>query len=103
MEKATSVMGKIKWCEDQLKLAYRYLDTDEGSDLRIFRPLFTKKLDASGNALPPHKDWVKNVFIRRREKAIVRLQKRLRRLEDVEHERQSNRRWKKDIATMPPI
>lgn len=85
-------MGKIRWCEEQLDLAYRYLETDEGSDLRIFRPLFSNKLNVSGNVLPPHKDWVKNVFIRRRENAILRLQKLLRRLEEMEHERRSNRR-----------
>lgn len=61
-------MRTIKRCEDKLKLAYRYLETDAGRDLRMFRPLFDKKLDASGNAVPPHIDWVKNVFIRRREK-----------------------------------
>lgn len=85
-------MAKIRWCEHQLKLAYRYLDTDQGSDLHIFRPLFDKKLDASGKALPPHKDWVKNVFIRRREKAIVRLHQLLRRIDDITHERRSNHR-----------
>lgn len=73
------------------KLAYRYLGTDEGSDLRIFRPLFDNKRDASGDALPPHKDWVKHVFIRRREKAIVRLHKLLRRIGDMKHERRSSR------------
>lgn len=95
MAKQNSVIDKITWCEDQLQLAYRYIDTDEGSDLRIFRPLFDKKLDANGNALPPHKDWRRNVFIKRRERAIVRLNKLLRRIEGRDHERRSNRRAKR--------
>ena len=85
MAKRSSVMATRRWCEDQLKLAHRYLGTDEGSDLRIFRPLFDNKRDASGDALPPHKDWVKHLFIRRREKAIVRLHKLLRRIGDMKH------------------
>ena len=92
MDKTASVMSKIRWCEDQLKLAYRYLEVGEGGDFHIFRPLFSQKLDAGGSVAPPHKDWIRSFFIPRRERALARLVKRLRRLEATDHERRSNRR-----------
>ena len=43
-------------------------------------PLFVNKVK-DGKELPPHKDWVKNVFLPRKEKALRRAEKTVERLE----------------------
>jgi hypothetical protein len=42
--------------------------------------LFADKV-RDGKALPPHKDWVKNVFLPNRERALRRAQQVLEKLE----------------------
>lgn len=78
--KKKAVLDRIKSLEDALTKAREYLETGAHSDWNGFRPLFAPKI-RDGRAMPPHKDWVKNVFIPRREKAIRKAEKILDRLE----------------------
>jgi hypothetical protein len=58
--------------------AREYLQSGK-HDWKGFRPLFVPKLK-NGNELPPHKDWVKNVFLPSKERALSRAEKILERL-----------------------
>ena len=78
--KKKAVLDRINSLEDALTKAREYLETGAHSDWNGFRPLFAPKI-RDGREMPPHKDWVKNVFIPRREKAIRNAEKILDRLE----------------------
>lgn len=70
-------MAKI---EAAIKRANEYLETGEHADWHGFRPLFVGKLK-DGKACPPHKDWVKNVFVRDCHRQLASAMKALNRLE----------------------
>ena len=78
--KHRAVIERIKRLEEDLAKGQDYLATGAHADWRGFRPLFTVK-KKNGKALPPHPDWVRNVFIPRRERAIRQAEKVLERLE----------------------
>lgn len=67
--KKKTILERIKAHEDALAKAQEYLETGAHSDWNGFRPFFTPKI-RDGRQVPPHRDWVKNVFIPRHEKAI---------------------------------
>jgi hypothetical protein len=74
--KKKSVLDRIQRLEEAITKAHEYLESGKHADWRLFRPLFDfKKRD--GKRLPPHKDWVKNVFLRRMERALGRAEKLL--------------------------
>jgi hypothetical protein len=75
------VLERIKRIEEGLTKAREYLESDKHANWSVFRPLFVGKV-VSGNAAPPHKDWVKNVFIPRRERALRYAEKILQRLDE---------------------
>ena len=75
-----AVLGRIKRLEEAILKGREYLESGKHATWRGFRPLFTAKL-RSGKELPPHRDWVKNVFLRRRERALRYARKVLKRLE----------------------
>ena len=78
--KQNEVLKRIERVEEELAKGRAYLETGAHADWRGFKPLFgIKKKD--GKVLPPHPDWVRNVFIRRRERALHYLEKLLDRLE----------------------
>ncbi len=77
--KKKAVLEHIRSIEDDLEKARDYLETGAHANWRGFRPLFTPKIK-DGRRLPPHKDWVKNVFIPAREEAIRKAEKALERL-----------------------
>ena len=60
---------RIESLEDALDKAREYLKNGSHSNWKGFRPLFTPKV-RGGEEIPPHKDWVKNVFIPNQEKAL---------------------------------
>jgi hypothetical protein len=78
--KKKAILERIKSLEDALSKAQEYLETGAHSDWNGFRPLFTPKI-RDGRQIPPHRDWVKNVFIPSREKAIRKAEKILDQLE----------------------
>ena len=77
--KRKSVLDRIELLEQAIRKAREYLESGKHANWHGFRPLFDRKL-RDGKELPPHKDWVKNVFLPRTEKALGRAEKTLERL-----------------------
>lgn len=78
--KSKKLLERIESIEASLARAREYLESGKHADWRGFRPLFVPKL-REGEQVPPHNDWVRNVFIPRNEKALRRAEKALERLE----------------------
>ena len=77
--KRKAVLDRIKHLEEAITKGCEYLQTGEHAQWHGFRPLFANKV-RHGKALPPHKDWVKNVFLPNRERALRMAQKVLEKL-----------------------
>jgi hypothetical protein len=77
--KRKAILERIERFEDAISKAREYLETGDHAHWHGFRPWFVNKV-RNGKALPPHKDWVKNVFLPRYEKALKHAEKRLERL-----------------------
>ena len=67
--KKRDIVDRVKRLEADIVKAREYLETGEHSSWHKFQPLFSQKLK-DGEVAPPHKDWVKNVFIPNLEKAL---------------------------------
>ena len=65
-----------------LEEARAYLAAGEHADWRGFRALFAPKI-RDGRELPPHRDWVKNVFLPRQQKALNRAERLLERFSET--------------------
>ena len=78
--KRKAIRGRIESLEDAIGKARQYLEDGKHAQWPGFRPLFAHRL-RDGKELPPHKDWVKNVFLPRMEKALRRAEKILERLD----------------------
>jgi hypothetical protein len=78
--KQRAVLERIKRLEDEIAKAREYLETGAHAEWHGFRASFAVKVK-DGTALPPHPDWVRNVFIPRRERALQQADKALERLE----------------------
>ena len=74
------VLDRIESLEQAIDRAREYLESGKHAHWSGFRPLFVGKLKG-GKELPPHKDWVKNVFLPRMEKALRRAEKIVERLD----------------------
>ena len=74
--KKKAILDRIKHLEDAIAKGREYLETGKHSHWHGFRPLFVDKV-RDGKTLPPHKDWVKNVFLPRQERALKRAEKAL--------------------------
>ena len=59
--KKKAVLDRIKRLEEAITKGREYLESGKHAQWRGFRPLFDAKV-RDGKILPPHKDWVKNVF-----------------------------------------
>ena len=57
-----AILDRIKNLEEAIAKGRDYLESGAHADWNGFRPLFVAKM-RDGKALPPHKDWVKNVFL----------------------------------------
>jgi hypothetical protein len=77
--KRKAVLDRIKVIEEAITRATQYLESGKHANWAGFRPMFVPKLRL-GSELPPHKDWVKNVFLPRMEKALNRAEDALERL-----------------------
>jgi hypothetical protein len=73
------ILDRIESLEQAISKAREYLESGKHSNWSGFRPLFVSKFK-NGKELPPHKDWVKNVFLPRNEKALRRAEKIVERL-----------------------
>ena len=86
MNAKKAVLDRIKRFEDALIKGHEYLESGKHADWQGFRPLFNTKRK-SGKALPPHRDWVKNVFLPRTERALRNAERALQRIEGEEVDR----------------
>ena len=77
--KEKAILDRIKTLEEAITKEREYLESRAHADWYGFRALFVPKTKA-GKTLPPHKDWVKNVFLPRCEKALREAEKLLERL-----------------------
>jgi hypothetical protein len=77
--KRKAVLERIESIEQAICKAKEYLDSGKHADWSGFRPLFVSKFKGD-KELPPHKDWVKNVFLPREERALRYAEKVLERL-----------------------
>lgn len=77
--KKKAVLARIERLEDSINKGREYLATGEHADWAWFRPRFRSKV-RDGKVLPPHKDWVKHVFLPGLERALRQAEKALERL-----------------------
>ena len=74
--KRADLLKRIESLEEAIEKAKIYLQTGEHSRWSGFRAWFNPKV-RNGKELPPHKDWVKNVFLPEKEKALDRAERLL--------------------------
>jgi len=77
--KKIEVLNRIQQFEEAIVKGHEYLESGKHAHWNGFRPWFDRKM-RDGKELPPHKDWVKNVFLPRMERAVRRAEKVLDRL-----------------------
>lgn len=77
--KKRDILDRIESIEQALVRAHAYLDTGADADWHGFRALFVPKLK-NGKELPPHRDWVKNVFVPRMERILSQAERALERV-----------------------
>jgi len=77
--KEKTILDRIKCLEDAIFKGREYLETGAHAHWHGFKPIFAEKVK-DGKILPPHKDWVKNVFVPSHEKALMENQKILEKL-----------------------
>lgn len=77
--KEKAVLARIESIEEAIVRAREYLESGEHAHWHGFRPLFVPKL-RNGKELPPHKGWMKNVYLPRLEKELRRLERALERI-----------------------
>jgi hypothetical protein len=69
------ILERIESLEQSILKAKEYLESGKHADWAGFRALFVSKPQ------PPHKDWVKNVFLARTKKALRSAEKLLERVD----------------------
>jgi len=77
--KQNAILDRIKHLEEAIAKGREYLENGSHAHWHGFRPWFADKV-RNGKSVPPHKDWVKNVFLPRRERALRKAEKTLERL-----------------------
>ncbi len=78
--KIKAILDRIERIEDDISKAKEYLENGSSAHWHKFKPLFDEKIK-DGEVLPPHKDWVKNVFLPGREKALRASEKLIEQIE----------------------
>jgi hypothetical protein len=67
--KKKAILDRIKQLEDSITKGREYLESGRHAHRHGFRPLFVDKV-RDGKILPPHKDWIRNVFLPRTDGAL---------------------------------
>jgi len=80
--KKKAVLDRIESIDQSIAIAREYLESGKHAHWKGFRPLFAGKFK-DGKELPPHKDWVKNVYLPRMEKALRYAEKVVERLDSI--------------------
>ncbi len=78
--KIKAVTDRIEQIKKNLLIGYEFLATGAHGNWHGFKPLYVEKTK-DGIALPPHRDWVKNVFIAELERSLVKAEKKLETIE----------------------
>lgn len=78
--KKKAILERIKAFEEAIIKGREYLESGKHASWQGFRPLFDAKV-RSGKAVPPHRDWVKNVFLPKTVRALRHAEKVLLRIE----------------------
>ena len=78
--KRKTVLDRIESLEQAIARAREYLESGKHAHWSGFRPMFVRKIKDK-KELPPHKDWVKNVFLPHMEKALRHAEKVVERLD----------------------
>jgi hypothetical protein len=79
--KRKTLLENIRFLEQAIGKAQEYLESGKHAHWSGFRPWFESKRK-DGRELPPHKDWVKRVFLPRMKRALSRAEKILERLDE---------------------
>ena len=77
--KKQAILERINHLEEAMAKAQEYVENGRHAHWAGFRPLFVAKV-SNGKEQPPHRDWVRNVFLPRVKKALDRAEKTLDRL-----------------------
>jgi hypothetical protein len=77
--KRKAIRERIRRTEDAIARAKAYLDCGEHAHWHGFRPMFVDKVQ-NGELCPPHKDWVRNVFLPRCKRALRDAERVLKRM-----------------------
>jgi hypothetical protein len=77
--KEKAILDRIKHFEGAIAKAHEYLECGKHAHWHGFRPLFVDKV-GDGKIQPPHKDWVKNVFLPHQEKFLTMAREALEKL-----------------------
>jgi hypothetical protein len=80
--KKKAVLDRIEHFQEAITKGCQYLESGQHADWHGFRPLFAPKVK-DGKVVPPHKDWVKHVFLSRLETALRQAEKALEKLGGV--------------------
>jgi hypothetical protein len=72
--KKKEVLERVEFLKQAIVKATEYLESGKHAKWSKFRPMFVSKIK-DGKELPPHKDWVKNVFLPRMEKTLKHAEK----------------------------
>jgi hypothetical protein len=79
ISKKKVIIDRIKHLEDAISKGREYLESGKHAHWHGFRPLFVEKVK-DGKILPPHKDWVKNVFLPGCERSLKKAESALEKL-----------------------
>ena len=77
--KEKAILERIEHLEDAIAKGREFLESGKHADWHGFRPWFVDKV-RDGKVLPPHKDWIKNVFLPRHERSLRMAHKLLERV-----------------------
>ena len=83
-----AILDRVKNLEEAIAKGHAYLESGAHPDWYGFRAYFATKT-RDGKVLPPHKDWVKNVFLPNRERALGKAESLLDRLDLEEQKKRS--------------
>jgi hypothetical protein len=78
--KKKAVLDRIQHLEEAIVRGREYLENGKHANWQKLQPLFDKKV-RDGKILPPHEDWVRNVFLPRLERALTRAERVLEKLD----------------------
>ena len=77
--KKKNIAKRVKSLEEDILKAREYLEVGAHSNWHKFQPIFSRKVK-DGKTVPPHKDWVRNVFLPNLERELRKAEELLDRI-----------------------